>query len=723
MNCEDNNRQRRISQGSPTPIESSIPLILWIYSSKVYQKRQYIGQYGMVDTLSYSEPMAYTTGTKAGRFYLNVTIPADLEHLYPDKRKGKYRIQFQLSLGTRDKAQAWRNRDTKIKESNQDLADRLQEHDPLVQSAKELYQSLYAKYQANGKLKQRTDWYKAPINYEALDLLTASNDDKGMFSSLVNKLEAEITKFIDIGYGTNRSFDLTELQNSIESIVSDKDTAEFLFHEAQLQIDEESKPHYHKWSQVASVERMLDANPNLIDNAVKQEANLTSKEVELEKQRQKEIALDSAVHASAKIEDVKNKIEEIDSIENIQRHVPEDSAKSRAMLMSFWGKTIGITKDDIKRYYQINNAIRDFRTEVEARSVGRSRSGKRLSDAINAIESQFKNGTSSIKSEKTFGEYMKFYKEFKDFIKYDMDLSDITEDTAKKFLIHLEDNKKLASETIKKYFSGFTKLWQRAKQLGWIEQYPYERKDLELTKRGKEKVSYDQFDYQQLIDLFNSDLPKQERLFFQILACTGFRVEEAGALMWSDIVFDAETRVLHFNLERPNMVLKTAWAKRKVPVPEILKPYLANYLEEAEDKKGRLFNYLIYQDGKCSKHASKIANPYIWKIRKDGQTKLVCHSFRGTFTTKCGEADMNDSGRRYIGGWRQLGDDASYLKYSNLKYTKSIIDKLNLRFIHGDDGLDSDSIMNSETGIDNEFLETFHQNEQQDLLHLLRQKE
>ena len=125
----------------------------------------------MVDTLSYSEPMAYTTGTKAGRFYLNVTIPADLEHLYPDKRNGKYRIQFQLSLGTRDKAQAWRNRDTKIKESNQDLADRLQEHDPLVQSAKELYQSLYAKYEPNGKLKPRTDWYKAPINYEALDLL------------------------------------------------------------------------------------------------------------------------------------------------------------------------------------------------------------------------------------------------------------------------------------------------------------------------------------------------------------------------------------------------------------------------------------------------------------------------------------------------------------------------------------------------------------------------
>ena len=51
------------------------------------------------------------------------------------------------------------------------------------------------------------------------------------------------------------------------------------------------------------------------------------------------------------------------------------------------------------------------------------------------------------------------------------------------------------------------------------------------------------------------------------------------------------------------------------------------------------------------------------------------------------------------------------------------LDKLNLRFIHGDDGLDSDRIMNSETGIDNEFLETFHQNEQQDLLHLLRQKE
>ena len=86
---------------------------------------------------------------------------------------------------------------------------------------------MYAKYEPNGKLKPRTDWYKAPINYEALDLLKASNDDKDMFSSLVNKLEAEITKFIDIGYGTNKSFDLTELQNSIESIVSDKDTAEF----------------------------------------------------------------------------------------------------------------------------------------------------------------------------------------------------------------------------------------------------------------------------------------------------------------------------------------------------------------------------------------------------------------------------------------------------------------------------------------------------------------
>jgi hypothetical protein len=108
-----------------------------------------------------------------------------------------------------------------------------------------------------------------------------------------------------------------------------------------------------------------------------------------------------------------------------------------------------------------------------------------------------------------------------------------------------------------------------------------------------------------------------------------------------------------------------------------------------------MFNYPGYRE-KTTKKASERLGKYIKKVRLEGQgdRSLVFHSFRGTFTTLCAGKKMNDSARRYIGGWTQAGDDKAYLAYNNLPLTeiKEIIDIIDLSFLAGSKKIEKQEI-------------------------------
>jgi integrase len=119
-----------------------------------------------------------------------------------------------------------------------------------------------------------------------------------------------------------------------------------------------------------------------------------------------------------------------------------------------------------------------------------------------------------------------------------------------------------------------------------------------------------------------------------------------------------------------------------VPIHHQLYPFLTAYGAE-EGKQGQLFNFKRDKDGKCVKAATKALDPYIKAARFDNGVfvkHLKTHGLRGTFTTACYSAGVNDSMRRFLGGWRQLGDDKTYL-HPDLDAENEMLQKINFDHI------------------------------------------
>ena len=175
------------------------------------------------------------------------------------------------------------------------------------------------------------------------------------------------------------------------------------------------------------------------------------------------------------------------------------------------------------------------------------------------------------------------------------------------------------------------------------------------------------------------DIPEEAKMLFRILATTGFRLEEGASLEWEDIKTHDQhgEPVLHYDLTRPNMKLKTDYAIRKVPIHSKMIPFLDAY-RELTGGEGRLFSYKAYEDSKVSKHASKSLLPYVHQVRDydkyRNQDNVVVHSLRGTFTSIWSQTkNTKTEDRLYIGGWEQVfGQDSSYLHHNNLPYLKKL---------------------------------------------------
>ena len=293
---------------------------------------------------------------------------------------------------------------------------------------------------------------------------------------------------------------------------------------------------------------------------------------------------------------------------------------------------------------------------------GRGKSGIKLKDLV--LEWESRNIT-SIGRNKTLQEYRAKQRAFLEWAK-NIDIADLNADLVNGFIDHLFTEHDFAKKTLKKYYTAIRQLVSVAKDKGWIARSLNPLDGFEIGNRGAEPKSYDKFDDSgtQIRHLFSLDIPEQERMLLQLLACTGCRLNEMASIEWEDIKRD-DDGVWYFDLTRPSLVVKEwkgsiAWSRRGVPIVSALQPLLDAWRVKTGGT-GRLFNYRQTSDGTASTSASDSLNPYIHRVRKPDQDNLVVHSLRGYFITLLVLSDVDDTLRKIIVGQKPSGEDASYV--------------------------------------------------------------
>ena len=245
---------------------------------------------------------------------------------------------------------------------------------------------------------------------------------------------------------------------------------------------------------------------------------------------------------------------------------------------------------------------------------------------------------------------------------------------------------------------------------------------LSTSRRGRPPEERDLYTDKQFIELFTlqnkqpADLKylgkKTERfgpgkskpyrpemmLILQIIACTGLRLEEAVALQWKDIKKeliedDSDEVIWYIDLTGDGKVLKGSRgqaknAKRRVPIVDILLPYIEAYKTNFEPLVQDAFLFAHFfrfdSDGKASQEASDQMMPYIYEVRSHEKQMLDIHSFRHTFRYICNdEPTMIESMIDALCGWEFVGMGKVYNTRTayQLKRLSDVMNKLKLSFI------------------------------------------
>ena len=185
----------------------------------------------------------------------------------------------------------------------------------------------------------------------------------------------------------------------------------------------------------------------------------------------------------------------------------------------------------------------------------------------------------------------------------------------------LIDHPDRSNKTLKDYIWGIQNLLKYCVESGYIEYNPFQNVKVEYGIRSKETYPYTN---EELRAIFAHDWPEQERLILTILATTGMRPSEAGNLTWerfNDTEYGGIRYFTTYNTEKEDVRIKNAGSRRDIPLhPELRLPDRAN---------GRLFDYALDSDGRCSTRMAHIINPILQQLVPHPNKSL--RSFRRTF--------------------------------------------------------------------------------------------
>ena len=584
----------------------------------------------MIYRLQFGDILQVKSGKKAGRWYCKAKIPVEYRDAYKDSQATAW-------LGSGSLADAQTLLPTVKEKEQQKFLAKVAKYDPLLVAAERLYDALFSNSDdITGKKLPVSQWHPAPITKEELANLKKFTRDPSTerteFNRIVQTLRNEVFKVLYAEYDDSLVIKVSDNSfNAAKGIMLDMDAS------------------------AVSKEKALDTLDAVATNA--------------------DIGLEFAAPRYANwrplgwLAQFKSQLlSEGNTDLQVQRKIE--------LLYALGGSSS--TFDAINKRDHINDAYKEFVDQHDQKLGTKIVTGKSYSDAMSEWALRQENPELGVKRLKTRGEYINSQKMFLK-VFGDLDVSEITKAHGAQFIEYLESERKAANGTITKHLSGVRAPLARAVQLNWIADDPLF--GLQVAKRGVAKKKTETWKVSDIHRLLQQSLPQDIRMLFQILICTGFRLEEGAALEWEDVKV-SNSGVRYFDLFDVNKKLKTEHAQRHVPIHHQLYPFLTAYGAE-EGKQGQLFRFKRDKDGKCVKAATKALDPYIKAARFDNGVfvkHLKTHGLRGTFTTACYSAGVNDSMRRFLGGWRQLGDDKTYL-HPDLDAENEMLQKINFDHI------------------------------------------
>ena len=100
-------------------------------------------------------------------------------------------------------------------------------------------------------------------------------------------------------------------------------------------------------------------------------------------------------------------------------------------------------------------------------------------------------------------------------------------------------------------------------------------KDIELNDYGKKKRKYKPLEVEELYELFAIEMMDQERLILSILVTTGMCLDEVALMTWERIRSYKDVLCFCLVNDTGEERYKNRGSMRYVPVPDVLKPMLA----------------------------------------------------------------------------------------------------------------------------------------------------
>ena len=556
-----------------------------------------------------------------GRFYFRVGVPPELRDLYPTKQ-GATKKQFDKYLTGLDGTyqDALRNMPDVKRDVEQDLADRLAKHDPIVRKAEILLEKICEAFDENDRQLSRQDWNFDKINIDINDLdgLKARETDEGLaeYNRLINGLRQvylQIANYEPTDDAMFNEIDVSHLEDKKRELDEDGEPVQTeLEHDLDYQIEyakEKHKPFYHDIGMVGYTHEKIRAFRN---------------------------------------NDPKMKEWDDDKVLNY--------LKNLGMF-----KELGYTAFNKNRYDEILKAYKELEDENYNKTTGKGNINVSFSEASEMYNNAIKPNVGRIK---TLNKYKLGQRKFMEW-GGDLDLTQFNAQLCEDYVTHMEQNEQRPYKTIRDRMTAVNQVLTHARRQGLIEQNQW--LGVELRGRGKKSKPRALWLDRQLRDLVKLDMLNHFLMLFKVLICTGVRLEEACLLEWRDIQHNEEQIPL-IDLFRVNNVLKNEQSRRRVPIAKVLKMELDRFKQTLTDMEvepeSKIFSrckFTLDIDNKMSTSSSKKLIRIYESLQSPDYDRLTNHGLRKTFRNKCRDRGLVDSEAKYLGGWEQDGVDTSYL--------------------------------------------------------------
>ena len=223
----------------------------------------------------------------------------------------------------------------------------------------------------------------------------------------------------------------------------------------------------------------------------------------------------------------------------------------------------------------------------------------------------------------------------------DLPLQNISRKTPEAFAVALiNNNPDIAHKTLSNFFSAMNQFIKYCYNNEYIEKNPFQNYD--IKDFGKPSEKWLPLSEEELFLLFSHDWDEQEYLLLSLLITTGMRLNEACMLTWerfNDTKYQGYRFFSTMDTDIEEVQVKNEGSKRLIPIH--------NDIVLPPKGTGRLFDYYVHNNS-ASNSAGDIIMPIFNQICPHPRKKM--HSLRSNFKALCTEASIPKEVHDYLTG-------------------------------------------------------------------------